>query len=673
MENSFSIIKIVVMSKILKLQECEKLVLTKDYPFAKYSFESFNIVQSTVLPYCNQDMNGVVAASTSAGKTVVAEIFGSQLIRENKKKFIYLTPLKALAQEKIDDWTNSNHHFSDLKLSICTGDYQIDDSRLKEIQESDIVVLTSEMLDHRLRMHKSEKSSFIKDCGVLVVDESHLLTVEGRGDNLETALMRFTEINPSAKIILLSATMPNVSQLAEWLSSLNNKQTFILESNYRPCKLNINYCIFDDEVGSYNLSLISMFEEALELVTKYVDDKFIIFTHSKKMGNSMLQMLQENNVFADFHNADLTKEKRISLESSFRDKNGIRVLVATSTLAAGVNTPARRVIILGTTRSGQLIPSYEIQQECGRAGRPAYDKDGDAYIFVAKSIFKQEKERLEKKELITSRLLDQENGFYKNLAFQVLSEINNKKNYTLKNIFDWYKRSFSHFIGKNISTAIFSLTLENLIDLGIINLTTDILTLTNLGKVSVNNYVSPFVVVSFKNSFVNYFKNYQGNDFCLSFALANNSDNLINFMTKNEKTCINKYIDALKKFHNIKNIPDSILKTSYCYYSLLANKDNFFPSLSKKLKSSLDRNLNILKQIDFSFVVKDYRSIFDSISVRINKNIPIELVELAKISKIGASRAKLLYEAGFRNKNDILNDLDKASKIIKYNLKNIIK
>jgi len=496
------------MEKIIKVKEAEVIIPVKDFAFATYNFENFNIVQSSIMPFYDKDVNGVVAASTSAGKTIVAEIFGSYVVRNNNKKFVYLTPLKALAQEKINDWTSQNHHFSNLNLTICTGDYKIEGERLKELQDSNIIIMTSEMLDHRLRMLKSEKSSFLKEVGVLVVDESHLLTVDGRGDNLETALMRFTEINPEAKIILLSATMPNVIQLAEWLSELNNKQTFILESNYRPCKLNIHYKIFDDETGSYELNNISMLEEALCLVTNFSNDKFIIFTHSKKIGISMLNMLQDNNVFADFHNADLSKDKRINMEESFRNKDGIRVLVSTSTLAAGVNTPARRVVILGTTRNGQIVPSYDIQQECGRAGRPAYDKEGDAYILVGKSIYMQEKKRLELKEPIVSRLLDLENGFYKNLAFQILSEINNKKNCSVKNIFKWYERSFSYFTGKNISTSVFTSTLTNLVDIGIIDLSEEnILSLTNIGKVSVNNYASPFLVVAFRNSFLNYFKN----------------------------------------------------------------------------------------------------------------------------------------------------------------------
>lgn len=663
-----------IMSNLINVQQAEKLILTSEFPYAKYSFEQFNIVQSSILPYFDQDVNGVVAAATSAGKTVVAEIFGSFVARKLNKKFIYLTPLKALAQEKIDDWTSENHHFSNLKLSICTGDYQIDKERLKEIQESDILILTSEMLDHRLRMYKSEKSSFIKDCGVLVVDESHLLTVDGRGDNLETALMRFSEINPDAKIILLSATMPNVIQLAEWLSLLNKKKTFILESDYRPCKLNVHYKMYDDETGSYELNNISMMEEATDLVIKHTNDKFIVFTHSKKIGNSMLKMFQENNVFCDFHNADLSKDKRINLEKSFRDKNGVRVLVSTSTLAAGVNTPARRVIILGTTRNGIIIPSYDIQQECGRAGRPAYDKEGDSYILVGKSIYQQEKKRLETKEPIVSRLLDQENGYYKNLAFQILSEINNKKNCHIKSIFEWYERSFSHFTGKNISTSIFSSTLTNLVDIGVISLSTDnILTLTNLGKISVNNYISPFVVVAYKNSFINYFKNHLNDDVGLSIALANNSENLTNYMTKHEKQFINDYLKKVKSLFATTVIPDSILKTAYCFYSLMnSSKNNHFPSLSKKLKSNFERNINIIKQIDFSFINKTSRNHLDNISTRILQNVPSHLVDLIRIPKVGISRAEILYKAGFKDKNDISQNVEKASKLIKFNLKNYL-
>jgi len=148
------------MANVIKIEEAKQLLKTDSFPFAQYNFEFFYIVQFSILPFHYKDMNGVVAASTSAGNTIIGEIFGSYVVRSKKKKFIYLTPLKALAQEKIDDWTSESHHFSNLNLSICTGDYKIEGDRLKELQNSDIIIMTSEMLDHRLRMNKSEKSSF---------------------------------------------------------------------------------------------------------------------------------------------------------------------------------------------------------------------------------------------------------------------------------------------------------------------------------------------------------------------------------------------------------------------------------------------------------------------------------------------------------------------------------
>jgi len=145
-------------------------------------------------------------------------------------------------------------------------------------------------------------------------------------------------------------------------------------------------------------------------------------------------------------------------------------------------------------------------------------------------------------------------------------------------------------------------------------------------------------------------------------------------MTKNEKAAIATFVNNLKSITNISNIPDSIIKTAYCYHVLLNDsKNNFFPSLSKKLKLNLERNVQILKQIDFSFVNKDFKNHLENIFFRINKNIPVQLLELIKIPKIGISRAEKLYKEGFKTKQDILNDIEKASSLLKFNLKNYVK
>ena len=659
------------MAQVIRLEETKDIIPTLNFKYGQYSFETFNPVQSTIYPHIGSDKNAVIAASTSSGKTVIAEMFASYTINEKHNKFVYLCPLKALAQEKYDDWTNPSHFFSKLKTSICTGDYQITENRLKDLNESNIIIMTSEMMNHRVRMINSEKSEFLKDVGVVVVDESHLLTVEGRGDDLETALMRLTAFNKDIKIILLSATMPNVSDLASWLTNLTERDTLILESSYRPCKLTIHHESYQDGNGT-GMDETAMTEIALEILSTHIDDKFIVFVHSKRLGHNILRFFQDNNVYCDFHNADLTKEKRLSVENSFKGKNGLRVLVATSGLAAGVNTPARRVIIMGTKRANSYIPVYDLNQMMGRAGRPAYDKEGDAYVLIGETNFTLETRRIKQSELITSRLLDHQNGIYKNLAFQILSEINANYGCKAEHLQNWFERSFAFHCGKNITEQIFNKTLEKLISMKIIENETNILKLTSLGKVSVYNYICPFTVYSLKINFTNYFRNHLNDDYALSFCLANIPENMTNYMTKYEKSVTNPYCETIKRIFGHTQF-DSILKTGYCFHQILTNqKNNLFPSLGRKLKNDYVRILFILKQIDLSNIKLNYKSLIEDIEYRLGNDIPKEHIELFKIDKIGKKRAEKLYAAGFKTKQDILNNIESASKIARIDLKKYV-
>ena len=231
------------MPPVAKLTDQNDLVPTKSYPaYASFPFEYFNPVQSRIFELYDKDCNVIVAAKTSAGKTICSEMIMSHEIRERGGKAMFLAPLKALAKEKIDDWTDPNHHFADCNLSICTGDYRLTAARKKELENSDIVLMTSEMLNSRCRNNKSENNEWLKDIGTLVVDESHLLTVPGRGDHLEVGLMKLTQIAPNARVVFLSATMPNVGEIAEWISyQLTGKETYLIESEYRPCPLGVHY------------------------------------------------------------------------------------------------------------------------------------------------------------------------------------------------------------------------------------------------------------------------------------------------------------------------------------------------------------------------------------------------------------------------------------------------
>ena len=225
---------------IIKVKDQLELISVKNYKYAKFPFENFNPVQSRVFEFFDKNCNAVIAAKTSAGKTVVSEMFAAEHLANKKGKIIYLAPMRALAKEKYDDWTEESHHFKKYKIAVCTGDYRLTPERKKEIDDSDIIVLTSEMLNSRTRNFKSENNEWLKKVSLCIIDESHLLTVPSRGDHLEVGLINFTELNPDVKFVLLSATMPNVDEIASWVSSLNNTETYLLESEYRPCPLGIH-------------------------------------------------------------------------------------------------------------------------------------------------------------------------------------------------------------------------------------------------------------------------------------------------------------------------------------------------------------------------------------------------------------------------------------------------
>lgn len=199
--------------------------------------------------------------------------------------------------------------------------------------------------------------------GVLV-SNCHLLTVPGRGDHLESGLIKYSQLNPDGRFIFLSATMPNVNQIGEWLCCLTKKDTNLLISKYRPCPLYMHYETYWDGAWKYEDKELEKVKEAVHLVNRYPEDKFLIFVHGKKTGNFMLQSLKRARIDAEFHNADLDKKKRIALETRFKEDPDFRVLVATSTIAWGCNLPARRVIILGVHRGMEEIPTYDVTQMC---------------------------------------------------------------------------------------------------------------------------------------------------------------------------------------------------------------------------------------------------------------------------------------------------------------------
>ena len=348
--------------------------------------------------------NALVAIPTASGKTLVAEMAMHHAIA-NRGKCLYIVPLKALASEKFEEFGNKG-----VRVGIATGDF---DRRDDMLGRNDIIVATSEKVDSLLR----NNAQWIADITLLVIDEVHMIDSLGRGPTLEMVIAKMRFRNPALQIIGLSATIGNPDKLASWLDAE------LVTSTWRPVDLRqgvfFNDCIyFRDKTRSIkavsknyddlNLCLDTIAEGGQCLVfvssrrnaeafakraaaaIKSEDPALIAYAEKIQrgaetdMGKSLASCVARG---AAFHHAGLGRPERSVVEEGFR-KGLIKCISSTPTLAAGLNLPARRVIIRDYNRftageGMQPIPASEYHQMAGRAGRPRLDPYGEA-VLIAK-------------------------------------------------------------------------------------------------------------------------------------------------------------------------------------------------------------------------------------------------------------------------------------------------
>ena len=262
-----------------------------------------------------------------------------------QKKVLYCSPLRSLTNEKYEDWQKI---FPEYKICIMTGDYNLSHIRAKELNQADILCLTSEMVDSRSRKFEDEKSGWMKDVGLIIVDEAHIISTN-RGSAVEVGIMRFTKINPDARILFLSATMPNVEDFRKWLTVLNGKKTEVINSDWRPTQLNWHFETYDIH-AQYKDQELQKLGLTINRVKEKADEKFLIFVHTKNTGRLLERQLKEQGIDTHFHNANLELAERLEIEKKFADRdNGIRVLISTSTLAWGSVEQDTKIL----TTSGQ--------------------------------------------------------------------------------------------------------------------------------------------------------------------------------------------------------------------------------------------------------------------------------------------------------------------------------
>jgi len=384
--------------------------------------------QSVKAGLFDEKKNFLITIPTASGKTLIAMLAILSHLSKHKTKVVYLTPLRALTSEKFEEFKKLEklNLGRKIKVALSTGDSK---EKKEKLEDADVIFLTNESMDANLAFQKD----WIYDIGLVVSDEIHLIGDNTRGPTLEIILTRFKSgfigKNPP-KIIGLSATISNSNELADWLNCE------LVESTFRRVPLSeavySRHIITNQDREETEGNFAKNRQESrhpkawigLGLDTVAEKHQCLIFAMTRKnavawakeAGLDVVKELKPNQKKelekiskkilpkedydntkltselaktvkngTAFHHAGLDQRCRTIIENAFKDRH-IKLLTATPTLAAGVNLPARRVVIpsvMRYTNNGlEKISILEYKQMCGRAGRPQYDDIGESIIIA---------------------------------------------------------------------------------------------------------------------------------------------------------------------------------------------------------------------------------------------------------------------------------------------------
>ncbi|PSQ05322.1 ski2-type helicase [Halobacteriales archaeon QS_6_71_20] len=381
--------------------------------------EEFYPPQTAAVEAGVADGRSVVASvPTASGKTLIAELAMLSAVKRGGKA-LYIVPLRALANEKKAEFERWEEFGID--VGVSTGNY---DSDGEWLASRDVIVATSEKVDSLVR----NGASWVRDLTCVVADEVHLVDDAGRGPTLEVTLAKLRRITRDLQVVALSATVGNADEVADWLDAE------LVESEWRPIDLRSgvhygNAINLDDgsqrevPVDTGEKPTAALVGDALDETVDGTPGSSLVFVNSRRNaegaakrladvtarrldrdeGRELERLAEEIRDVSDtdtsddladcvrkgaaFHHAGLAGEHRSLVEDAFRDRL-VKCICATPTLAAGVNTPARRVIVRDWKRYDgefggmQPLDTLEVHQMMGRAGRPGLDPYGEAVLLA---------------------------------------------------------------------------------------------------------------------------------------------------------------------------------------------------------------------------------------------------------------------------------------------------
>ena len=659
----------------------------------------------------------LVSAPTASGKTLIAMLAILSYLSKNDGKIIYLSPLRALAAEKFTEFKKLEKITlgKKIKVGISTGDFE---NIEKNLEKSNILILTNEKMDSIIR-HGVE---WVEEIGLVISDEVHLIGDETRGPTLEMILTQLKQLDTKPQIVGLSATITNSDEIANWLDcklikndwrpvplsegvsdggevTMNDGKTFEFERSLRGTPIDLG--VQSVMQGGQSLVFAETRTRSKSLATKAADviSKMLEKNELKELEKTSKKILSQNEHTeivktlailvkkgVAFHHAGLNQNCRETIEKEFR-KGTIKLLSSTPTLAAGVNLPARRVVISSVNRyNGKIgrnmpISVLEYKQLCGRAGRPQYDDFGESIIVGTGNTEDLIEHYIDgEPEPIVSKITDD-----KSLRTHVLSVVVTHPGIKKEEILNFFLETLGGLQSRKT-------TLKFAIDISLRFLSSEYLLIkkgeryaaTEFGKKTSMLYIDPLTATHFRNAvehvskdrkhtfgFLHLISNCE--EFFPKFSLRNKDYESVSLMIENNSS---ELLEPISEYD--------------CSRSLLALQAWITESSELSLSDSLSIESGdmhrmaemanwlsyCLREISKHVERADLLEELDDLRRRIVYGIREELLDLVRVKGIGRVRARILYKHKIKNLDDLskistskLAEIDKIGPTIADNIK----
>jgi len=651
--------------------------------------------------------NIVLASPTASGKTLIAELCGLKNVLEKGGKVIYLSPLRALASEKFEEFKKycsiRKPDGRKVSVGISTGDFDAADIWLNRY---DIIITTNEKADSLLR----HRAKWMDEISLVVADEVHILNEAARGPTLEIVLARLLQVNPDIQILALSATIGNVDEIASWL-----KAAYIV-TEWRPVCLKEGIVLNDEiqykdgdakkiekrnSIPTVNLVLNTLKNSGQALVfastrrnavaaaktiaqstgdvlskpmkrtLKHEAEKILNAGEHTQISETLAECVRCGTAF---HHAGIGGAHRKLIEAAFKEGK-IKVLTATPTLAFGVNLPARIVVIQDYRRFEAGYGNYpisvlEYKQMAGRAGRPKYDKFGES-VLIAKTSdeadYLMESYVMAKPEKIWSRL-----AVEKIIRAHVLATVASDFAHSEEGIYEFFAKTFYAYqydvkAIKNIIDKI----LKSLYDEQMLDFSKNGVCATKFGKRVSELYIDPLSAVIIRDAVCS--KPACLTDFGLLALVSHTSDmgpvmrpyarefDVLTLQLEKHRDELftevpSEYVDHFMYEQFLGEIKTALVMKSWIEEvseEKLIEQFGVQPGDLYRTIENAKWLIHATDELAQLFGQKEILPLTGELIERVSKGVKSELLPIIKLEGVGRTRGRIMFNAGYKSIEDL--------------------